>query len=67
MQQQISGDASSFVKSHQGDELFYAPVGLCQVLLRAQWLPVGQSMCLCPILRMSFLSGRILGLGEHSR
>lgn len=56
----ISGDVSSFVKSQPGEELFYAPLGLYQVLLRAKWLPVGPSMCLCPILLMSFQSGREL-------
>lgn len=34
----ISGDVNSFVDSQWGQELFYAPVGLYQVLLRAEWL-----------------------------
>lgn len=34
----ISGDVNSFTDSQRGQELFYAPVGLYQVLLRAEWL-----------------------------
>lgn len=34
----ISGDFSSFVENQQGRELFYAPVGLYWVILRAEWL-----------------------------
>lgn len=41
----ISGDFSSFVKSQQVKELFYAPVGLYQVLLRSRWLQEGLSVC----------------------
>ena len=46
-----SGDFSSFVKSQQGEELFYAPAGLYQVLRRAR-LPrevcVSVSFSACP-------------------
>lgn len=46
----ISADCGSFAKTHQDEELFYAPVGLYQVLLC-----VSVNGDFCPFLQLNLL------------
>lgn len=51
----ISADCGAFVKRHQDEELFYAPVGLYQVLLC-----VSDSVNFCPIFQLDLVRQAIM-------